>query len=174
MDEEEEAHANLNTRGLFLHVLADALGSVGVIISSTLIYFFQWTVSDAVCSMIISLLIVGSVWPLIRGSALLLLQRAPVRQQRRTQEALEKVNSIEGVIGYREPRFWSLTDSEVVGTLHVHVRQDADEQRVLSAVVALFREHDLVQNLAVQIEKEKFLLQMDPQTRMQMQMNGYA
>lgn len=43
--------------GVFLHILADTLGSVGVIISSLLIYYFGWMIADPVCSMFIAVLI---------------------------------------------------------------------------------------------------------------------
>ena len=43
--------------GIFLHILADTLGSVGVIISSTLIYLFDWMIADPLCSMFIAVLI---------------------------------------------------------------------------------------------------------------------
>lgn len=55
-----EGH-NHNMQGIFLHVLADALGSVGVIISSVLIRFLGWLVADALCSLMISALIFMSV-----------------------------------------------------------------------------------------------------------------
>jgi len=77
--------------GIFLHVLADALGSVGVIISSLLIHFFGWTRADAICSMFIAGMIVASVIPLIRSSARILLQRTPAAMQRKLRNALQKV-----------------------------------------------------------------------------------
>ena len=43
--------------GVFLHILADTLGSVGVIISSGLIHYFGWMIADPICSMFISVLI---------------------------------------------------------------------------------------------------------------------
>lgn len=47
----------LHFAGIFLHILADTLGSVGVIISSTLIYLFDWMLADPICSMFIAVLI---------------------------------------------------------------------------------------------------------------------
>ena len=43
--------------GVFLHILADTLGSVGVIISSGLIHYFGWMIADPICSMFIAVLI---------------------------------------------------------------------------------------------------------------------
>ena len=48
--------------GIFLHILADTLGSVGVIISSVLIERFGWMMADPVCSMFIAILIMIRYW----------------------------------------------------------------------------------------------------------------
>lgn len=82
-DTEHNAHShsheghghNENITGFFLHILADALGSVGVIISSLLIHYYGWYVADPICSFIISVLIFASVVPLTlsSGSTLLLM-----------------------------------------------------------------------------------------------------
>lgn len=60
---------NENIYGVFLHILADALGSVGVIISSIFVKYYDIYIADAICSFIISLLILGSVVPLIQMSS---------------------------------------------------------------------------------------------------------
>jgi zinc transporter 5/7 len=73
-------HHNHNSlmHGMFLHVLADTLGSVGVIVSSFLIRNFGWTISDPICSIFISVTILASCMPLLKSSAFILLQRVPV------------------------------------------------------------------------------------------------
>ena len=64
--------------GVFLHVLADTLGSVGVVISSILrLPSLGWMVADPICSIVISILIALSVLPLIKSSLQILLQRCP-------------------------------------------------------------------------------------------------
>jgi zinc transporter 5/7 len=63
--------------GMFLHILADALGSIGVIISCVLIRLFDWRSSDPICSIFIALLTLISVWPLLLSSCQTLLQRTP-------------------------------------------------------------------------------------------------
>ncbi|VDO08853.1 unnamed protein product [Haemonchus placei] len=65
---------NANMEGVFLHVLADTLGSVFVIISTLLIQWFGWTWVDPLCSLILSILILGSVYPLLTSSINTLLQ----------------------------------------------------------------------------------------------------
>jgi cation diffusion facilitator family transporter len=160
-------HRDLNTEGIFLHILADTLGSVGVIVSSLLIHYFQWYVADAICSIAISILIVASVIPLLRDATRILLQRTPPGHVRRLKRLLRKVTAIPGVLGYRQPHFWDLIDNTIVGTLHVHIAEDADAQHILSQVSAIF--HDAknlgLAHFAVQVEKEAFLNTLDPHSR---------
>lgn len=60
-------------KGVFLHVLADTLGSVGVIISSLLIQYYGWLIADPICSLFIAVLVFSSVIPLLRDSTHALL-----------------------------------------------------------------------------------------------------
>ena len=68
---------NTNMQGVFLHVLADTMGSIGVIISSLLIQQFRWYIADPVCSLFIATLILVSVLPLLKESAEILLLATP-------------------------------------------------------------------------------------------------
>ena len=61
-------HDNVNMKGVFLHVLADTLGSVGVIISSLMIQYYGWLIADPICSLFIAILVFMSVIPLLRDS----------------------------------------------------------------------------------------------------------
>lgn len=69
------SHGDQNMHGIFLHVLADTLGSVGVIISSLMVKYWGWHLADPICSLFISILILLSVAPLAKDSAMVLLQR---------------------------------------------------------------------------------------------------
>lgn len=66
------AHSS-NMEGVFLHVLADTMGSVGVIISTLLIEWYGWTGFDPIASMIIAIMIFLSVIPLLKETSSLLL-----------------------------------------------------------------------------------------------------
>lgn len=70
----------MNMRGVFLHVLADALGSVIVCVSACIIQFTDWSIRDYVdpsLSVVMVVLIMYSTWPLLVESAMILLQTVP-------------------------------------------------------------------------------------------------
>jgi solute carrier family 30 (zinc transporter), member 5/7 len=76
-DHSHSGHQDPLMHGMFLHIVADTLGSVGVITSSLLIQYFGWTFADPLCSLFISALIFMSTWPLLKSSTFSLLQRTP-------------------------------------------------------------------------------------------------
>jgi zinc transporter 5/7 len=78
-------------RGVYLHVLADTLGSVGVIFSSFLIQQFGWYIADPLCSMCIAIMIFLSVTPLLKHSASMLLLRTPLEKEKSFNDILQKV-----------------------------------------------------------------------------------
>lgn len=80
---------NANMQGVFLHILADLMGSIGVIISSILVQQFGWFIADPVCSLFIAILILISVIPLLKQSAEVLLLATPNHTS--LDSALEKV-----------------------------------------------------------------------------------
>eukprot|EP01097_Dermamoeba_algensis_P009563 TRINITY_DN676_c0_g1_i1.p1 TRINITY_DN676_c0_g1~~TRINITY_DN676_c0_g1_i1.p1 ORF type:complete len:449 (-),score=77.47 TRINITY_DN676_c0_g1_i1:111-1457(-) len=152
VEEQQDSSHNENMEGIFLHILADTLGSVGVIISSILIYFFNWTIADPICSLCISVMIFFSVLPLLRKSAFNLLQRTPRSFEAKLRRCLSKLQQIEGVVSYREPHFWSYTNAQMVGSIHVTVGSQCNEQKMLEQITQVFKEKG-VQHLTVQIER---------------------
>lgn len=137
--------------GIFLHVLADTMGSVGVVISTLLIKYKGWLVADPICSIFISVLIVASVISLLRNSAEVLLQRVPRAHEHDLREALNNIVKINGVRGIQNLHVWSFTNTEVVGTLHLHVSTEADKASAKAQVLHTL--HDAgIKDLTVQVE----------------------
>ena len=77
--------------GVFLHVLADTMGSVGVIVSSVLIEQFGFFIADPLCSLFIAILIFLSVLPLLKESSQVLLLRSPNELEKTLGSAFNKV-----------------------------------------------------------------------------------
>jgi len=138
-------------QGVFLHILADTLGSVGVIISSWLIYHFNWNIADPICSMFIAALIAMSVVPLIRDSVGVLLMRTPKSLDLELPAAYTRVSQLEGVYAVQEPHFWTLCSDVYVGSLKVEVSPKADSKYITSQTHNIFTQIG-VRQLHVQID----------------------
>ncbi|KAK8861656.1 hypothetical protein IAR55_002479 [Kwoniella newhampshirensis] len=116
----DHAHSH-NMRGVFLHVLADTLGSVGVIISTILIRFTGWTGFDPIASLFIAALIMASVFPLVIDSGKVLCLDVGVDKEAEIRNALAELSSVDGLANYASPRFWPRCEGELVGSIHIHL-----------------------------------------------------
>ncbi|XP_017144288.1 zinc transporter 7 isoform X1 [Drosophila miranda] len=125
-------------RGVFLHILADTLGSVGVIISAVLMQMFGWMIADPICSIFISLLIALSVLGLIKESILILMQRQPSSLDRSLPQCYQKVTGLAGVYAVQEPHFWTLCSDVYVGALKLEVSKNVDPKYVVTHTRMIF------------------------------------
>jgi zinc transporter 1 len=119
---------SMNIRAVFLHVLADALGSVAVLISALLVkyvpYDGDWKlVIDPFLSLILTFFIIMSTVPLLKESSLILLQAVPSRVS--VMKIKEEIQSIEGVIKINSLQVWSLNSDVYVASITLVVSGSA-------------------------------------------------
>ncbi|KAL2312463.1 putative zinc transporter cis4 [Schizosaccharomyces pombe] len=119
-------HENHNMHGIFLHIIADTMGSVGVIVSTILIQWFSWTGFDPLASLIIAALIFVSVLPLIKDSAKNLLSVTDPESEYLLKQCLSNISLSNSVISLSNPKFWTNERGEVYGILHIQVSIDGD------------------------------------------------
>ena len=140
-------------KGVFLHILADTLGSVGVIVSAILMYMFDWMIADPVCSIFIAILIAASVWGLVSEAVAVLMQRQPKELDSKLPECFDRVMQLEGVQGVQETHFWTLCSNYYVGGLKLEVSAHADAKYVVAHTQMIFRGVGVTQ-LFVQLDYE--------------------
>lgn len=100
------SHDNENMYGIYLHVLADTLGSAAVIVSTVLTHFWRWSGWDPLASCAIALLILLSALPLVASSARRLLLTIPDDAEYALRETLGGLTALRGVVSYAAPKFW--------------------------------------------------------------------
>ncbi|KAF7309608.1 J domain-containing protein [Mycena indigotica] len=118
-----EGHSH-NMRGVFLHVMADTLGSVGVIISTLLIQFYGWTGFDPIASLFIAVLIAASVTPLVMDTGRVLCLDVSDREST-IETALAELKSVEGLASFTSPRFWPKDATTIIGSIRIQVARSA-------------------------------------------------
>lgn len=150
-DHHHHDHIDHNMEGIFLHVLADTLGSVGVVISTLLIQYKGWLIADPACSIFISILIVSSVIPLLRNSAEILLQRVPRGHENELKTAVSSIMNINGIHGIHNFHIWTLANNNVVGTLHLYISAETDQVSIKEQVSDIL--HDAgIKDLTLQVD----------------------
>ena len=144
---------NLNVRGAFLHVIADLLGSVGVIISGTLIWLFGWTLADPVASVVIAVLILVSSWKLMKKVVHVLLEGTPEHVD--VYHLCGKLEAVEGVTLVHDIHVWTLSEGNEALTAHVLI--DPDYPGDVEALRLRLRDivyHDFgIGHITLQVEK---------------------
>ena len=110
---------DLNVRGAFLHMVADTLVSVGVVISGIIIYYTGWNMVDPIVSLIIAAVILISTWELLSDSLRLAVDGIPdgVDKKEIEQELLEN----EHVSEVHHVHIWAISTTETALTAHVVV-----------------------------------------------------
>jgi cobalt-zinc-cadmium efflux system protein len=145
------AHS-LNQRGAYLHVVSDALGSVGALAVGVIVLMTGWTLADPIVSVAIAALILGSAWRLMRESADILLEAAPGHIPLATVH--DQLASIPGVRSVHDLHVWTLTSGMIAMSGHLVVRDPTVHQRVLEAAQDRLRSLG-IHHVTVQMEKDE-------------------
>ena len=113
----KDKEKDLNVKGAYLHMAADTLVSVGVVISGIVIMYTGWTIVDPIIGLVIAVIIVISTWGLLHDSLRLSLDGVPVGidSGRIGQVILEQ----SGVEGYHHLHIWALSTTETALTAHI-------------------------------------------------------
>jgi cobalt-zinc-cadmium efflux system protein len=109
--------SDLNVRGAFLHMAADTLVSIGVVISGIIIYYTGWTVVDPIVSLIIAAVILVSTWELLSDSLRLAVDGIPDGVELQKIEQL--ILAEEHVKGTHHIHVWAISTTETALTAHV-------------------------------------------------------
>lgn len=147
-----EAGRNAIMHGVFLHILADLMGSVGVIISSILIDQFNYMYADPICSLCISVMIFLSVGPLLKESGTVLMQRTPLTFDSQLPNCFNQIQSIEGVASFRDPHFWTLASNQYIGSIYIAAKHSGVNQMfIINQVASTFKAIGVTE-MVVQVE----------------------
>ncbi len=146
-----QSRENINLRGAFLHVVSDALGSVGAILAGLLVIRYRFYQADAFASVLISLGIVFTSYWLLRDSIHILLEGAPSHLDiEEIRAALEK---LEGVREVHDLHLWSLTHGSESMSGHLVIEGGRDGHAVLDAGQRLLKDRFKLEHVTLQIER---------------------
>ena len=129
-------HGSLNVRGAYLHVLGDALGSVGALGAAIVIALTGWTVADPIASILLSLLILAGAFRLMRESTDILLEGVPGHIS--MEDVRRRMLDVEGVRAVHDLHVWTVTSGVVAMSGHAVVPElPAHPQALVSLKRAL-------------------------------------
>ncbi|MGI8643685.1 MAG: cation diffusion facilitator family transporter, partial [Thermomicrobiales bacterium] len=142
---------NLTTRGAFLHVVGDMLGSVGAITAALVMLATGWYLADPILSAGIGLLILWSSWRLLRESVEVLLEATPAHID--TSEVRAAMIAVDGVSGVHDLHVWTVTSGLVALSSHVEVAGKRAWHDTLVNLCDVLRERFAIAHVTLQPEE---------------------
>ena len=125
-------HGSLNSRGAYLHVLGDALGSAGALAAAAVIWLTGWLLADPIISIVLALLILVGAWRLIRESTDILLEGVPGHVS--MPEVQRRMLDVPGVTAVHDLHVWTVTSGLVAMSGHAIVPELASHPEVLEGI----------------------------------------
>ncbi len=140
---------DLNIRGAFLHMAADTLVSVGVVISGIVITHTGWFIIDPIISIVIALVILISTWELLRDSMRLALDGVPEGIE--VEEVTQLMRSTEHVTDVHHLHIWAMSTTENALTAHVVIDDEHHTSSVRKALKEALNDHGIT-HATIEIE----------------------
>ncbi len=142
---------NLNIKGAFLHIVSDALGSLGAVVAAIIIIFTGRDWVDPLVSILIGFLVLHSSWGLIKESVLILMEGVPSDVDLRRVE--ESLASQEGVCCVYDLHVWSITSNRPALSAHVVMSDPSfDRYALLTRLNGVLQEQFGIDHTTIQIE----------------------
>ena len=141
---------DLNLRGAFLHMAADALVSFGVVIAGAIFVWTGWAWVDPAISLVIALVVLLGTWGLLRQSLHLSLDGVPASVE--LDAVRNYLSSLPAVSAVHDLHVWAMSTSEIALTVHLVVRDGHPGDDFLSRVADQLHRDYAIEHTTIQIE----------------------
>ncbi len=142
---------DLNIRGAYLHMAADAVVSLGVVVAGIAMLYSDWYWLDPVISLVIVLVIIISTWGLLRESMQLALVAVPAHID--VSEVATYLRQCEGVTDIHDLHVWGLSTTESALTTHLVMPAGYPGDTYIDVIVKTLKERYAIQHCTLQVEQ---------------------
>ena len=141
---------DINIRGAFLHMTADALISFGVVVAGFFISYTDWNWIDPVISIVISLIIVMGTWELLKDSVSMSMDAVPSGID--PEKIKSYLSSIEGVVEVHDLHIWSMSTTEIALTAHLVINSPELLNKILKKITEDLKNNFKIHHPTIQME----------------------
>jgi cobalt-zinc-cadmium efflux system protein len=141
---------SLNTRGAWLHVATDALGSVQAMAAAGLLWAYGWRWADPVASLLISALVIASAWGLLRDAVAVLMESAPGHID--VDAVRSAMGAVESVASVHDLHVWSIASGFECLSAHVEVCDGGERDALLDTLRRLLHDRFGIEHVTLQLE----------------------
>ncbi|WP_413626951.1 cation diffusion facilitator family transporter [Fructilactobacillus vespulae] len=145
------AKHNLNMKATYLHLLSDALSSVGIIIGGILIQFYNWTIIDPIITMIVAVYIMWESWPIIKKSISILMEGSPNLDYQAIHHDLLEIKEVKCV---HHVHAWMVDENSIVFSAHINLAdlRLSEVQNVYDEINQLLQDKYHIEHVTIQPE----------------------
>lgn len=148
------SHGDINVRGAFLHMAADAGVSLGVVLAGVAILFTKWTWIDPAISILVAVVIFIGTWDLFREAVNLSLQAVPKGiDLEKVQTYLENLPGVEGL---HDLHVWPMSTSETALTVHLIRPELQNDDEFLAHAAKELHDHFGIEHVTIQLERSEW------------------
>jgi cobalt-zinc-cadmium efflux system protein len=148
----EDAHDNYNVRGVWLHVLSDAMGSVAALLAGLAAWTQSWTWVDPAASVLISLLIIYSSWALLKETVFVLMESAPPHID--VEQVRVAMKGVQGILAVHDLHIWTITSGRVSLSAHILVNQSAQQESIRHQLAEILEHRFEITHTTLQMETD--------------------
>jgi cobalt-zinc-cadmium efflux system protein len=147
----KHARESVNVRSALYHVLADCLGSLGVVVAGLVIWKTGWVYADPAVSIGIACLIIWGAWMILRDVVGILLEAAPARVN--IQRLERRLLALPGVEEICDLHVWTISSGKEALSAHLGVSAKANSDSLLKQVNEILSREFEIHHSTVQLEK---------------------
>ena len=144
---------DINIRGAFLHMAADAAVSIGVVAAGFLVIRTGWLWLDPATSLIIVAVILVGTWSLLRSSVAMSLDRVP--ESIAPAQVQAALIALPGVIKVHDLHIWSMSTTEVALTCHLVMPDGCPGDSFLHDTSAMLHDRFEIGHATIQVERDE-------------------
>ena len=137
----KDQEGDLNVKGAYLHMLADALVSVGVVVSGIIIHFTNWYIIDPIVGLIVAVVIILSAWELLRESLRLAIDAVPAGIS--VDEIREALMENPEVTDVHHFHIWAVSTTENALTAHIKVKDILKEEDIKKSLKSILAKYNI-------------------------------
>jgi len=162
----KHSHSNLNIRGAYLHIIGDALSSVGVVVGGVVILQTGWYLIDPILSILISFVIIYGAWALVKESVSILLESVPAHVD--IDIVATEIGKLAGVREAYHIHVWTITSGVYAMSAHVIIDDQlvSRSRDLLDEIRALLSKKFKILHSTIQLECERCDMNMNAECRL--------
>jgi cobalt-zinc-cadmium efflux system protein len=146
--------SDINIKAAYWHLLADALVSLGVVVSGIVIHFTDWYALDGIAAIMIAVVVLFSTWRLFKDSAIAIMDGVPASVN--SDEIKKHLLEVKGVLNIHHLHIWGMSTNENALTAHILIDDTKRLPEIKRALKSELEEHQIKHStLEFELSEEK-------------------